>query len=291
MVTLVEALAARDEAKRIEARLADIETALDEASRAYAEAQRVADAEGADVARLEGKHPLRWWLAMLGRLDERLAREQMEHAEAMVQLDGAARTHERLLNRHTRTADRLLELRSRAGHVAPILAKQHRTEPSADTKAWADARRVAREIEEALDATTAAQETIGPLIRDLQTAGNWGAFDLLAGGMFAAMGKYNAIDRARQASAPVEEALAALRDELDDIGETIGRVEVGTLMGFVDFFIDDIFTDWIVLSRIDDARRQVQDLAIALDALHKDLEHRLASARETESRAAEAVVA
>lgn len=117
-----------------------------------------------------------------------------------------------------------------------------------------------QEIQEAVRAGEKALVSLRQAQEKLNSARNWGIFDLLGGGFFTDMMKHS---RMNDATALMEDARADLltfQRELRDVHvPTELRMEVGSFLTFADFFFDGLVADYLVQSKISEAREQVND--------------------------------
>lgn len=129
-----------------------------------------------------------------------------------------------------------------------------------------------REIEQAQRAGQRALESLYEVQDSLGTARNWGIFDLLGGGLLTDMMKHS---RIREASLRMEEAreyLLEFQRELKDVELPLDlRMEVGGFLSFADFFFDGVIADYLVQSRIGEAREQVEDAIFQVNRLLEQL--------------------
>ena len=111
-----------------------------------------------------------------------------------------------------------------------------------------------REIREAIQAGEAALRSLGRATQKRGGAKNWGIFDMMGGGLFSSLFKHSKIDRA---SADIEEAkrqLAVFKRELEDVSISEDfSVGIGDGLRFIDTFLDNVFADVVVQSRINSA--------------------------------------
>ena len=83
-----------------------------------------------------------------------------------------------------------------------------------------------------------------------------------------------------EAEALLEQAkieLQLFQRELNDVGEALHlQIEIGDFLTFADFFLDGFITDYLVQSKISDAREDIElailHVNIILDKLYKKLE-------------------
>lgn len=111
-----------------------------------------------------------------------------------------------------------------------------------------------REIREAIQAGEAALRSLERAKEKMGSAKNWGIFDMMGGGLFSSLFKHSKIDRA---SADIEEAkrqLAVFKRELEDVSISEDfSVGIGDGLRFIDTFLDNVFADVVVQSRINSA--------------------------------------
>ena len=129
-----------------------------------------------------------------------------------------------------------------------------------------------KEVREAVQAGERALQSLYAAREQLNSAKNWGLFDIFGGGFFASMFKHSKLDGA---SASLEEAryhLQIFQRELSDvcIPQEL-HINVNGFLSFADFFLDGLIADYLVQSRINDAREQVDDAIERVEMLLGDL--------------------
>ena len=128
------------------------------------------------------------------------------------------------------------------------------------------------EIREAVAAGERALTSLRRAQEKLDSARNWGLFDLFGGGFITDMITHS---RMNDASALMENARADLlvfQRELRDVYvPTEFRMEVSDFLTFADFFFDGVIADYLVQSKIADARAQVGDAIYQVERLLRDL--------------------
>ena len=112
-----------------------------------------------------------------------------------------------------------------------------------------------KELKEAILAGESVQESLQSVIHSLNSAKSWGTWDLLGGGLIATHIKHSRIDDARSHVHEAQMQLKRFERELADV-----RLDVNVVIGidsftkFADYFFDNLITDWIVRSRIEESR-------------------------------------
>jgi len=227
--------------------------------------------EEADVRALEGKSLSAMFATMLGRKEERLRAERADVLRATLARDaesaaiGELRADEKPLREALwALGDTAAELESaRRAKEADLVARGDapaRRLAEIDAAA-SDARAVSKELAEAVAAADTAIRALDEVGDSLDSAGNWGTFDLLGGGMIATWAKHSRIDDARGAAHRAQAALDRFARELADVRQGGARgpmvVEIGSFSKFADFFFDGLIADWIVQQRISESRANV----------------------------------
>ena len=123
-----------------------------------------------------------------------------------------------------------------------------------------------REIREAMQAGLEALNYLNQAKDCLNSAGNWGIVDMLGGGMLTTLIKRS---KMKDADALVQQARSAMKRfqkelmDVDNIPEF--RIETGDFLTFADYFFDGIVADWLVQSKINDAKRQVDNAIVKVN--------------------------
>ncbi|SOD99540.1 hypothetical protein [Spirosoma fluviale] len=120
----------------------------------------------------------------------------------------------------------------------------------------------AQELTEAKGAGIQALQEVRQLGQLLDEARTWGTWDMLGGSTISSMIKYRKLDEVRDQSQQVAYSLQQFRREYKDVDSTFlpDWTFDNNLTRFVDIFFDNIFTDWSVQSRINEARTTAQTL-------------------------------
>ena len=115
-----------------------------------------------------------------------------------------------------------------------------------------------KEIEEAIVAADNALYYLKRADDSLDSAGKWGVFDMLGGGLIATMVKHGKMDDAERDIEMAREAIQKFSKEMRDIGQnTSSYLQVDDFLRFADYFFDGFIADWMVQSKIEKAREQI----------------------------------
>lgn len=228
--------------------------------------------EQLDVDQLENFSAAKLFYQIMGKLDERLEKEQAElYAAALrydsarqelhaVEADLAARREElSLLGNCEAEYNRLLEARARELRQDPQSPTARRLLALEERQAQLAAR--SKELQEAIQAGYDALSDISSIESALSSAEGWGTWDVFGGGLISDLAKYSHLDDAQQQINGLQRSLSRFRTELADVDIRTGiQVEVDSFLRFADYFFDNIFTDWAVLDRIRRTQSQIHEV-------------------------------
>ena len=117
-----------------------------------------------------------------------------------------------------------------------------------------------REINEAVLAGERALNSLREAKGKLNSARAWGVYDILGGGMISSIVKHSKMNDANEWLEQANRDLRRFAKELRDVpGEEI-YVQAGDLASTLDIFFDNIFSDFIVQNRINEARAEIDRL-------------------------------
>ena len=129
-----------------------------------------------------------------------------------------------------------------------------------------------KEIQEAIQAANHALACLRQADAYLQSAKNWGLFDMLGGGALTTFFKHSKMDDARYEMERAKRALQSFRKELADVDQRLHlSLEIGDFLTFADYFFDGLIADWLVQSKIQDAKTQVENAIIQVRQIREDL--------------------
>ena len=133
-----------------------------------------------------------------------------------------------------------------------------------------------REMKEAVDAGERALSSLRNAQEKLNSAGNWGLFDMFGGGLFSTIMKRSKMDDAQQLMEAAKTDLKRFQRELKDVNIPLDlRMEVGSFLSFADFFFDGFVADYLVQSKISEAKEQVSDAIIRVEQILNELRRKM----------------
>lgn len=94
----------------------------------------------------------------------------------------------------------------------------------------------------------------------LTSASNWGLWDIFGGGLISGIAKHNKMNEATTYMEEAKRNLTVFQRELRDVNGTYNlSLDIGGFLSFADFFFDGVIADYLVQTKIRDAKVQVQD--------------------------------
>lgn len=125
------------------------------------------------------------------------------------------------------------------------------------------------EIREALEAGAMALNSLRKAQNHLDGARNWGLLDMFGGGMLTTFIKHTKLDEAKNCIRQAERDLKAFSRELRDVD--LSAIDLSGFMGFADYFFDGFLADFMVQSRINEARERLAEAIQRVEALLREL--------------------
>ena len=131
------------------------------------------------------------------------------------------------------------------------------------------------EIREAITAGEKALSSLKQAENKLKSASNWGMWDMFGGGLISGLLKHNRIQEATSCMEEAKRNLRIFQRELQDVNGTYHlEMNISGFLSFADFFFDGIIADYLVQTKIRDAKNQVQDAIIQVSAILAELKRR-----------------
>ena len=134
-----------------------------------------------------------------------------------------------------------------------------------------------KEIKEAISAANNALYHLESAREYLKSAGHWGVWDVLGGGLISTFAKHSKMDNAQAELENAKLALRSFSKELRDVGQYVA-IDVSGFLTFADFFWDGLVADIMVQSKINDAKRECDEAISKVTRIRSELEAKLAGA-------------
>lgn len=185
---------------------------------------------------------------VIGSQERKIEKEKQEQIEARYQLDKVSEQLEEAKANYEQLAFNVTKTRAELEDLKKIIAvsdpsyKEKVDEESKKRMGW---RQELVEVDEAFNAGESILNRIDEALKYLGSANSWSTMDMLGGGFFTDMMKYDKIDEAENLMSKVESELRRYELELKDV-----EYEWNSSYEFIsgghramDIFFDNIFTD------------------------------------------------
>lgn len=127
-----------------------------------------------------------------------------------------------------------------------------------------------KELKDVKDQAEIVRTLIEQALEKIDSARNWGLYDIFAGGMISSMVKRGRMKESNQLMEEIERALQRLQKEYGDINlELPEQLNLNFASEMFDVWFDNIFTDLSVQSNLKKRREQLVYLYDQVDELDK----------------------
>ena len=254
--------------KSVEAKLRELKSQKDELNSRVYVFKKTMKNEQADVERLERTSLSSVFYAMIGRKDEMLDKEKAEAYAAKVKYDAAVEELRLIEEDLHRMETQLCDIIACKKEYDLLLEEKREAIKAVNSieaerifqieEKIAEQKNHQKEIKEAVSAGTRALGTAVSILSSLDSAQNWGTWDLVNGGLIAGMAKHSYLDEAQDKVITLQSQLRKFKTELTDITiQTDMKVNVDGFLRFADYFYDGLFFDWAVLDKISQSKSSV----------------------------------
>lgn len=258
--------------------------------------------ENVDVQKLEGMSLTALFYWALGSREQQLEKERQELLSAQLKYGQTRRQLEFLQRDRDDLAAQLEELAEVEAEYQFLLAEKEgvlrQSHPALTpellrlSEQTAELQAQGREITEAIEAGKRVIAGLEQVIASLESAGNWGVWDIFGGGFLSTFLKHSRIDEARAQVEDVQAQMSRFNRELADVRQKVDlQIDIGNFASFADFFFDGLIADWVVQSRIDDsfersrqARETIAGAVRELEGMQKRTQAQLDETQDARAR-------
>ncbi len=238
--------------------------------------------EEKDVAMLKGLSFANLWHTLVNNKTERMHEEEkdvLKVKQELDRIDAEIIAEQEEIQRVEGQVQSLVQLED--GYKALIQEKKTALENSG-SDVWEKIEMIEHQVEEILHQIKELGEALhegekalsqsDDILSSLQSAANWGTYDMFGGGMLATMAKRSHMDEAQKKIYTFQNTLRRYNQELQDVGEAyLEAFSHDGFLRFADWFFDGFFVDWTVQSEINQAKDQVSQTKQAISNLQQQL--------------------
>ncbi len=269
-------------------------TMLENARYELKKLEGIMEKEQLDVEKMSQTSLKTLFYKCLGTHDKQVAKEKEEALAAVLKYESCKKSVDELTDKLSQLTNRHYEMSKVQDKLDALYEEKRRVMASFNMPEYAKIgqlekemsfiRREIKELKEAITPGNMAINTLNEAIELLDSAGDWGTWDLLGGGLIADMMKHDKIDKAKQAILNAQTYVQRLQVELQDVNMSLdGSIQITGGAVFADFFFDGLIADWYMQSKISQSRdnvvatcgkirKIVSTLSTQLNHKEKDLE-------------------
>lgn len=242
---------------------------------------RQLEKENRDVEELERASFSSLLARITGQMEQKMEKEVQEARIVELRFNDAKRVEKELLEELTKLKDEQYRLRNvKEEYKIALSMKRDQLSPSQLEEMdrlqdeLHDCQSTIKESKEALAAGEEAKELVERAQRSLSSAQNWRIVDMIGALDFIAdMAKYQKINEAKQLMNELQMALRRFKTELVDVNfDARFVVNISSFDTMMDFFFDNMFFDFMVQSKINDAKRQMDGIYDQINNIMAELE-------------------
>lgn len=267
---LKELYTQKSQKKRLESMKAELSKQETEVAKKAAELEVMKKKEQLDVDKLEGMSIKALFFTLAGTKEERLSKEREEAFVAAMKYDAAKRDLEGIavdLRYCQEELDKLADCEAEYEHLLEQKKNSLKQEASHRAnevirleKEIAAISHEIIELEEALDVGYKAYDLVDEIVGELEEAHNLADWDTFMDSFLIDMQKQEHIHTAKDLIQDLRQELRRFKTELADVNiEGDIQIEMDEFSEFADWFFDNIFTDWDIKSKIENAQKQAEN--------------------------------
>jgi hypothetical protein len=222
-----------------------------------------------DVDRLNSMTLSAFFYHLIGKKEDRLEKEELELMESKAEYDTACQMLTDIQEQRSKVQqelDRQRQYQFWQSDYKVLWGQKENDllEKDAELQQMAEDREhLSGELQELNEADREGQYLLLALERAekvLSSAGNWGVYDMMGGGVISTHIKRSRMDDAQDAIMDAGRRLRRFQKELEDVRMAVNtELHLGGLLSFADYFFDNLFVDWMVQDKIRKAETQVKD--------------------------------
>lgn len=243
-------------------------TMLENACHELKKLEGIMEKEQLDVEKMSQTSLKTLFYKCLGTHDKQVAKEKEEALAAVLKYESCKKSVDELTDKLSQLTKRHYEMSKVQDKLEALHEEKRRVMASLNMPEYAKIgqlekemsfiRREIKELKEAITLGNMAINTLNEAIELLDSAGDWGTWDLLGGGLIADMMKHDKIDKAKQAILNAQTYVQRLQVELQDVNMSLdGSIQITGGAVFADFFFDGLIADWYMQSKISQSRENV----------------------------------
>lgn len=255
----------------LEKKIREVKRLLEETRYELRDLEKSLEKENLDVENMEKNTLTTLFYQCLGIREKRIEKEKEEALAAKLKYDACKIREDNLIKDMSELTKKHYEMSKIQKQIDGLKQEKRRLLEDSNTKESQEIQHLRNEIEglnreikeikEAISPGKAAINVLGDALRLLDSAGSWGTFDLLGGGLVADMMKHNKIDEAKQCIMHGQMYLQKFQVELQDVNMSFDKsIQIPKGAVLADFFFDGLIADWYMQSKINQSKDNVDKI-------------------------------
>jgi chromosome segregation ATPase len=247
-------------------RLTKLENEFNQTKKELEEHKKVLAKEQKDVDNLDKARLNHIFLRLVGKMDEKVEKEERELLQAKVRFEELTYAVSHLEKDVSDIRNRLILLKEEITKVREDGARVYIEVKNRNAQLeniMVHKKSEILEIDQAIIAGNDVLSSLDETSRELKSAEGWSTWDTFGGGGFLSdMIKYDKMDNAQRNMNQLSRSIRKFRAELKDVSihEQLEFKGVGMGTKTFDIFFDNIFSDWSVRSKIQENSRQLDGI-------------------------------
>lgn len=224
--------------------------------------------ENQDVEELRKSGLHAFYLKVLGKYEKTMDKEILEAAEAKVKLENKMVQADEVRKRILYMQDEQREYSGCERRYRELYEKKLKRVESEEGLAKGkilecrvkitESEHRQKELREAITAGNRVLSELRKVESSLDSAEDYGTWDILGGGAMATYAKHSELDTAKSRVAMVQRLMRDFKTELADVKMSVDiQIDTDGFGRFADFFFDGLFADMAMQNKIHDAQRSV----------------------------------
>lgn len=272
----------RNTLKKLKSKISTLDVEINKTNESLEMLKNILAREKKDVDNLESFSISYLYYKIKGSIDEKLSKEKLEFLEAQARY----LEKEDYLNRLTSNKKQILKdisdignidlkyddlLNSSAEYILKFNSEKSEKVSSILNKLKATSLEL-KEIQEALIEGDKLIPYIDKAISNLNSAQNWGIYDMMGGDFIATMAKRSKMDDASKSINSIKVMLNRYNSELKDLSNEINvNLNLDSMSGLFDYLFDNFFTDYFVQGKINSALDSTKSLKSKVNNIQSNL--------------------
>lgn len=274
------------ERQKLENRRSQLRVEIEKQSKMLSDFQYEMEKEKSDVEELEKMSVATLVYTILGSKNKKLKKETEEFIRARIKYEEYNNLLEELKAEEDKLSigimnignieQKYIEIKNQKEKLLMETEDPLKHKLVAITEELIAAKDEQREYKEAVSAGRTVLFEMGKLIESLNSASNWGAIDILGGGMLPTAVKHSHIDSAKECAYRINKYMGQFKRELKDINiDNSMEVNLTSFESFGDYFFDGFFMDYIVQNKIEASLNSAEALKRKLQILISNMDSTL----------------